>query len=897
MPDAPAFDPSLPYDVVGDSGPPIAGFAVDRTGKGDRLLAAERLRQAWPGRQLSDAQLGLAPRRQAGLANAGLPDAPGSTPGKPANVFDQFDPADYAKYKARTRGMSDADVGLGGNQLPDAPWVGGNKPGMFDDLIPNAPSYGTGESAWEGYLKGASANWRDEIYGASKASGAPDWLGGFRAPIGAGRLAYEHLTGTRGPATEEYERARDEIRAREAAMSRQHPYAFGAGELGGAAASMLAVPGGSAATVPARLWNAAKTGAGYGALAGAGEGEGLEGTITEGARGALTGAALGTVGAGAVETLSPVVNRVGNVVRGLRDPDLEAQRRIAASVRADLQGAGLKISPQEAIEADIAGTPRALLDVGESTRALARSAANTSPEGRAALTEFTQDRFEQQSPRIATYIRDMTGGGNATEDLERIQDVARRSNRPAYRAAYAAGEDGLWTPELERLAGSPAVRRAMMNAVERGQDRSIGEGFGAFNPGVTFDNGIMQFGRGRGAPPYPNMQYWDYVQRELRDTQMAARRSGRNEEAGALGTLHRSLLNELDSANPTFARARQGAGQFFGAENALEAGQNFVRSSANIPEAQRAVARMAPAERQLFARGYASNLADAVERSGDNRNVLNAAFFNNGAARSRTLLALGPDHARRLEALLRAEKIVDLGRKAVSGNSSTVRQWVEMGLAGGAGAGALDLYEGAGFNPSHILSGAILLGAARRGAQMGAQAIDQRVARRVGELLTSPDLSAIHSGIQLVTRNPTLFNALRRVTGAVAGAGTEEGIDWLHQPQPRATGGGISDDFVADCQRAGLSFSSRASGGRAITRRVRGELTEANKASHREVGYLASSPRKHQRCGLCAKFFIAPDGRRGCTKVKSPVAPSGWCRRFTRDPEVIQAEAEKLKAK
>src|SRR5258708_28238537 len=157
----------------------------------------------------------------------------------------------------------------------------------------------------------------------------------------------------------------------------------------------------------------------------------------------------------------------------------------------------------------------------------------------------------------------MSGGGNATEDLERIQDVARRATGPAYRAVYAAGEDGLWTPELEGLAGSPAVRRAMMNAVERGQDRSIGEGFGAFNPGVTFDNGIMQFGRGRGAPPYPNMQYWDYVQRELRDTQMAARRSGRNEEAGALGTLHRSLLNVLDSANPTFTLARPEAAPFF----------------------------------------------------------------------------------------------------------------------------------------------------------------------------------------------------------------------------------------------------------------------------------------------------------------------------------------------
>ncbi len=127
----------------------------------------------------------------------------------------------------------------------------------------------------------------------------------------------------------------------------------------------------------------------------------------------------------------------------------------------------------------------------------------------------------------------MTGGGNATEDLERIQDVARRANRPAYRAAYAAGEDGLWTPELERLAGSPAVRHAMQNAVDRGRDRAVAEGMGAFNPGVTFENGIMQFGRGKGAPPYPNMQYWDYVQRELRDTQTAARRAGRNEEAGS----------------------------------------------------------------------------------------------------------------------------------------------------------------------------------------------------------------------------------------------------------------------------------------------------------------------------------------------------------------------------
>jgi hypothetical protein len=515
---------------------------------------------------------------------------------------------------------------------------------------------------------------------------------------------------------------------------------------------------------------------------------------------------------------------------------------------ADVRRAGLSLSPEQVREANVAGLPLAIADVGERTRALARSAANTSPEGRAALQEFVQERFEAQSPRIATYIRDMTGGGNATEDLERIQDIARRANRPAYRAAYAAGESGLWTPELERLASSPAVRSAMQAAVDRGRDRAVAEGMGAFNPGVTFENGIMQFGRGRGAPPYPTAQFWDYTQRELRDMQSAVRRAGRNEEAGALGTLHRSLLAELDDANPAFARARQGASQFFGAENALEAGQNFVRSSANIQEAQCALARMRPAERELFARGYASNLADVVERSGDNRNVLNAAFFNNGAARQRTLMALGPDRARRLEALLRAERVADWARTAISGNSTTAGQLMEMGLAGGATAGAEGLLD-QNFSPSHILSAALLWGAARRGAQF----IDQRVARRVGELLTSSDRNSIARGIQLVTRNPTLFGALRHVTGAIAGAGTEA-----------------------------VETSGRAAGGRVKNGRVPGELTEANKASHQEVGYVAQSPRAKQRCSLCVRYIAAVNGGPACKKVASPIRANGWCRRFSR---------------
>ena len=650
--------------------------------------------------------------------------------------------------------------------------VAGAKP-PFDPSKPyEAVPTSTGEALYEGALAGASANWRDEIYGASKASGLPDWMGGFRAPVGAAMLAYEHATGKPGEASAEYDRATKEIRDRIATLRKEHPYAFGTGEIGGAVASLALTRGGArAAGIGGRIAQSSVQGATYGALSGAGEGEGLQGKAVGAAEGAGTGAALGAVGATAAEVLTPLATRVANVVRGIRNPDDEAARRVAQAVQADFDRGGPALTPEDIAAANAAGTPRAVVDAGaENTRALARSAANTSPDARAALTEMTQERFEAQSPRIAGFIRQITGGANAGNDLEAIEQAARQANRPAYARAYAAGEGGLWNEELERLAGSPSVRRAMENAVERGRDRAVAEGYGAFNPGVTFENGIMRFGRGRGAPPYPNMQYWDYVQRELRDMSTAATRAGRNEEAGALTGLRRQLLTQLDTANPEFAAARQGAAQAFGAENALEAGQRFVSSTSDIGEARRAVARMSPAERELFARGYASNLAATIERQSDNRNVLNATFLNNPAAQERARLALGPDRARQLEALLRAERVLDRARTNL-GNSTTARQLFEIGAAGGATAGAEGLLN-QDINPQHLLTAAIIGGFARRGAQV----VDQRVARRVGEMLAADNPAVLARGVAVAARNPRILNALRRATSDAGTAATSVAV-------------------------------------------------------------------------------------------------------------------------
>jgi hypothetical protein len=476
----------------------------------------------------------------------------------------------------------------------------------------------------------------------------------------------------------------------------------------------------------------------------------------------LTGSRAGRFVGGMAGGILPDVGRgLWTSTRGLRDPEAAAAADVANAVTRDREsriargGTASPFTPRQENEMAAAGTPRALIDEGRRAQRLGRTASNVSPEAQDTLAEFIAPRFEGQPERVAGRVRGLTGNPNVAADTESLQAAAQRANRPAYDRAYQAGEDGLWSPGLERLVGAPAVRQAMQNAVERGRNRAVGEGYGAFNPGVTFENGVLKFGQGKGAPPYPNTQFWDYTQRELRDMQTAAARAGRNEEAGAIGTLRRQLLEEVDRANPDFAQARRGAAQFFGAENALEAGQNFIKSTTSIEEARRALGRMSQPEQELFRRGYASSLIDLVERSGVNRDVTIANIFNSTAGRERTRLALGQQRADSLEALLRAEQIVDRARKAM-GNSTTAQQLHDM--SGGIGHVPTTVHGWV----SKTLTSAF----AR--ARMNPQ-----VAERVAQMLVSDDPAILNRGIEIIASDPSLLDALRRATisGATSAMG------------------------------------------------------------------------------------------------------------------------------
>lgn len=563
---------------------------------------------------------------------------------------------------------------------------------------------------------------------------------------------------------ERYQHALNIQEGKDKAFTEEHPLASAAAEIGGG----LAATGGAAmtnlgrqalgltgTTLPQMMMRGAASGAAIDAADAAVRGEN---PLSAGGIGGAVGAVSPAVG----RVANAMIGRpVANTIRGIMNPGDEAARRVAGAIDQDIRSGSRGLTLQEMQSAAQQGQPVNLMDAGgETTRALARSAANTSPEGRFLLNQTIDDRFESQSPRLAQWLRHTFHFPDAAAQQEALDTVQRTVNRGNYARAFTQGDRQIMTPELERLTGSPAVVEAMRKASASGKDRAITQGFGAFNTGVTVDNGVVNFRRGaNGVPTYPNLAFWDATKRELDDAANAAARSGRNAEASTLGDLARTLRTELDSQVPSYQAARAGAAQFFGAENALEAGQNFVGASQrfSIPETRRALARMSPQERQLFQDGYVSRLVQTIEATGDRRSVLNK-ISRSPAAREELNVALGPQRAREVEARLRVEGIMDLARSAVQGNSTTARQLMELGLAGGVGG-----YESWQGDPQALVHAALVYGAAR-----GHRVVDERVAREVARLLVSDNVGQLQRGLRILSRNQNMLGAIRNADAALA---------------------------------------------------------------------------------------------------------------------------------
>lgn len=483
--------------------------------------------------------------------------------------------------------------------------------------------------------------------------------------------------------------------------------------------------------------------------------------------GGVIGGGIPLVGAGLRAGYNGIANAASKV-RSTYAPEAEASARIARAMKKDATSAAGVLSPDDIAAAGRNNQPLMNLDRGgEETRALARSAANQSPTARGELEKNVSDRFSDQSGRVVNLMDRITG--NQADDLaaqDTLKAAAKAANAPAYNKAHnAPAAQQLYTPELQELMQSPAVRKAVKEVEAKSANRAAVEGFKAIkNPFHEASDGSFKLRQtADGKLIAPNLRFWDQVKRNLDDEIGPLQRSGQNTSAADLIGIKNKLVNTLDSVVPEYKAARQGAASFFGAEDALEAGKKFAKSSRMLPEYKRGLFAMKAPERELFKTGFASEIIDQAKASGDRTNVINR-IFASPESRQKMRLALGEQGAKEVEAFVRVENAMDAARGAF-GNSTTARQLVELGLVGG----------GTWYYTGDLNKG-VIAAATLKGLKYGGQKIDQRVLKSVAELLLSNDPTKIKQIQKLATASPQYLAAVQAVTKSLEMAGRIGGI-------------------------------------------------------------------------------------------------------------------------
>lgn len=610
------------------------------------------------------------------------------------------------------------------------------------------------------------------------AQNLSDAIGGTIAQIGTGDLG-PVLTPDLHKDSTAYKDYVSDQQAKRAGYARSAPVASVAGNLAGgvgaygAAAKlpMLANALGLEGSLGTRVANSALSSQGIGMADSMARGEAPVDAMVDNLGFSAVAAGLPLLGAGARAAGRQVRDKVIQPIATLANRENEVTRRLSGAVGQDVRSGARMTAGQEATArtagADVLNADR----FGSAIRTLARTAANVSPEADNAFKSVTDQRFATQGGRAVNFIRRLMGG--ATDDLalqDRLRDAARTTNRTAYNAAYSAPQArAIWTPEIRQLMQATPFRNAINAAEETATNAAAVTGGRAVRNPFVFgaDGSVSLRTMPDGSRAFPNLEFWDIVQRNLRTQADQARVAGNRLLADQIGQMRTQLLNGLDSAVPQFQQARRGAAGFFGAEDAVEAGRKAVASTKATPEIERAVASMSPAERDAFSVGFSSEIIDAINATRDRVNVINS-IFGSQSARDRIRIALGPQRARELEAYVRVEQALDMLRTATQGNSTTAKQLIQAGLMGGGAGGLGYLASGGDLTSGFSAASIAILG--RRGAQMLGKHVDDQVMRRVAEILASPDPAQLQRAIQNASMSQAHMQALDAIMRGLATA-------------------------------------------------------------------------------------------------------------------------------
>jgi len=366
-------------------------------------------------------------------------------------------------------------------------------------------------------------------------------------------------------------------------------------------------------------------------------------------------------------------------------------------------------------------------------------------------------------------------------------------------AADRAGkkEGAFWTTELRRVARAPTMREIMLEVGPTLGDRSIiaGRQSPARNPFTVGKDGALVLavvtrnadGSIKSAQ-MPGITAWDQVQRIIRGKIGEAERAGNREKVNRYTLLHKALVDELDDISPRFREARSTAYRGFHAEDAYEAGENYVSKMVTGRDADalsKQIKSFTASDRVLFKHGFARSLIERVMETGDSAPVINR-IYQTPKARERVVEALGEKNAKELETYLHVLRIQGRGKNAVQGNSSTTEQlrdvFMSMGreaaLPGVAGAATAAAHGD--FSWSTILAGASVAGGVAGGRHYKRKLSlerDKRIATHIGDMLASNDPDVFRRGVAILASHERFMDRIRNFATPVSKAAAPQTTD------------------------------------------------------------------------------------------------------------------------
>lgn len=614
----------------------------------------------------------------------------------------------------------------------------------------------------------------------------------FAKDIGAAATAYagNPLTG-QAPSGDFAEEKRRQQR-QDVRLSEEHPYAYGAGEAAGVGAQLLAPELGlvkSGMSFPAKMLAGSTEGMLYGL------GEGV--TPEERLQSAMSGAALGAGATGIFGAAEKGLQAAKSGAQRLRSGAAgEAERIAQEALETDIRRGTDRLTPEEIKAAAERGQPILPVDVGgTSLSGELRKATNVSPEAEATIYGPLKQRNLEQQTRYEQHLQDLMGHDlNAAGMQEDLREIARGINRPAYRAAYdSPNAQNIWNEELAKLVQAPAVKSAIEPAMVKAANKAVlGEAPEISSPFIVDARGNISMNAGQ---PH-SLEFWDNVKQAMDDKIGALKRSGDSSWVD-INKIKNKLVKTLDDAVPEYGKARSGASMMFGADNAFDAGLNFLgtKSTLNSAKLKKVVEGMDENEREVFAHGVAADMLSRIKNRKERSDI--SKMFDSPEERQKIAMALGPERTSQFEAFHRVENIMDRAYQAVVSNSTTAKQYLratESGLAkkllgrlpyigGEAGiAGAL----------SHSFTGAfmpVLLDLAGTTAKHFADKRSMASLEKLGEMLVSPDPAARQQLINMIAEKPSAMSKLRNIETSFRRMGVIGGVE--ARREERAKGGKV----------------------------------------------------------------------------------------------------------